>query len=190
MQPLNPSASYSHHIFSPATLYPNNLKLPALYYKNVLDLKDNPEEDVKALFASNGWVNAWTDGIFTYHHFHSKAHEVLAVISGDCMIQLGGDNGNIQKITKGDVLILPVGVVHKNVGASDDFLVVGAYPDGQEVDLNGCTETTVDIIAWTKENSHQVALPVKDPVFGESGPVVTLWKNEDAEHVLEKEKQF
>jgi uncharacterized protein YjlB len=37
---------------------------------------------------------------------------------------------------KGDVLLIPAGVAHKNVGASIDFKCVGAYPGGKEFDIN------------------------------------------------------
>ena len=34
----------------------------------------------EALFARNGWLGAWVDGIYSFHHFHSTRHEVLANI--------------------------------------------------------------------------------------------------------------
>lgn len=39
-------------------------------------------------FADNGWSNAWQDGIFTYHHFHSIAQEVLALHGVRCRLRL------------------------------------------------------------------------------------------------------
>jgi uncharacterized protein YjlB len=187
MNIINPAATFSHHIMPPGRVVPNNLHLPVIYYKSVLELGDGAEESVKKLFRSNGWKNSWTDGIFTYHHYHSTAHEVLAVISGDCMLEFGGEDGNIQKVCKGDVVVLPAGVVHKNVGASPDFLCVGAYADGKEYDMNYCKEEEMD---QAKRNIERVPLPKKDPVFGDNGPVIELWKCEECENVIEEELQF
>ena len=41
-------------------------------------------------FAAHGWSNAWRDGIFGYHHFHSIAHEVLGIASGEVRVMFGG----------------------------------------------------------------------------------------------------
>ena len=43
--------------------------------------------------------------------------------------------GHAQSLSKGDVIVIPAGVAHQNISASDDFGVVGAYPDGREWDL-------------------------------------------------------
>ena len=44
-------------------------------------------------FAANGWSNAWRDGIFRYHHFHSTAHEVLGIAAGEVRVAFGGPSG-------------------------------------------------------------------------------------------------
>ena len=81
------------------------------------------------------WGNQWTGGVFDYHHYHAKTHEVLAVIAGAATITIGGPHGRKLDIEKGDALILPAGVAHKNEGATEDFEVLGAYPFGEPFDL-------------------------------------------------------
>jgi hypothetical protein len=34
------------------------------------------------LFALNGWLGAWVNGVFSFHHFHSTAREVLGIVAG------------------------------------------------------------------------------------------------------------
>jgi hypothetical protein len=51
-------------------------------------------------------------------------------------VQLGGERGVVQEVHPGDVIIIPAGVAHKNLGPTADFGVVGAYPEGQDWDIN------------------------------------------------------
>ncbi|WP_207496715.1 cupin domain-containing protein [Aridibaculum aurantiacum] len=186
MSIVNKDASYSHHTMAPDGNVPNNLSLPVLYYKHVLQ-SDAGEQAIKNLFSENGWKDSWTGDIYTYHHYHSTAHEVLAVLSGNCMVELGGDDGNIQKVQQGDVLVLPAGVAHKNVGASADFKCIGAYPEGQQYDMNYCKPEELEAAV---ENISKVPLPAKDPVFGEQGALVELWRHEESEKFADHERQF
>ncbi len=55
-----------------------NSPLPALVYRNVPRARD--PDDCERLFGAHGWLGAWRDGIFSFHHFHSTAHEVLGNI--------------------------------------------------------------------------------------------------------------
>jgi uncharacterized protein YjlB len=57
-----------------------NSRLPALVYRG-LELAADPVSAGQG-FAHNGWLGAWRNGIFGYHHFHSTAHEVLAIVGG------------------------------------------------------------------------------------------------------------
>jgi uncharacterized protein YjlB len=124
------------------------------------------------LFATHGWLGAWRDGIFDFHHFHSTAHEVLGIVRGSARVMLGGPSGQQFEVAAGDVMVLPAGTGHRNLGSSDDLLVVGAYPDGMRWDIRrGDPDEHEEVLS----NIAQVSLPLADPVQGEEGPLVELW---------------
>jgi uncharacterized protein YjlB len=151
-----------------------NSRLPVLIYQGALDLpKDDPASAIEALIHANDWGNDWRNGIFSYHHYHSTAHEALLVFGGSARVRLGGESGVIETIGAGDVIIIPAGVGHKNLGSSSDFHVVGAYPPRQNVDMNygkPGERPRVD------ENIARLALPPTDPVFGKAGPLLDHWQ--------------
>jgi len=75
-------------------------------------------------------------------------------------------------VEKGDVVIIPAGVAHKNLECSRDFRAVGAYPDGQRPDTRygkPGERPQVD------DNIARVPLPPADPVFGKRGELMTQW---------------
>jgi uncharacterized protein YjlB len=151
-----------------------NSRIPVLIYQGALELpKEDPASAIEALLHANDWGNDWRNGIFSYHHYHSTAHEALFVFSGSAKVQLGGESGVIETIGAGDVIVIPAGVGHKNLGASGDFHVVGAYPPQQNVDMNygkPGERPRVD------ENIARLSLPSTDPVFGKSGPLLDHWR--------------
>lgn len=154
--------------------FPNSL-LPVLYYPNaVANLADEPDSDQKilALFEKNGYSNGWVNGIFSYHHFHARTHEVLACIAGEATVQLGGPGAQTYSFSKGDVLLLPAGVAHKRKDASNDFKIVGAYPDGLEPDMQKGEARHYEEV---KRTIASVPKPDKDPVEGEEGAVISSW---------------
>lgn len=152
---------------------PNNDKLPLLVYAGALRLPDkDPAATCEVLFRENGWGRSWRNGIYGFHHYHSTAHEVLGVYRGTAKVQFGGDNGTLVTVEAGDVIIIPAGVAHKNMGSSRDFGVVGAYPGGQDWDMN---YGKISERSQADKNIAQVALPQKDPVFGSEGPLREHW---------------
>lgn len=154
-----------------------NSRLPVLLYQGALVLpKDDPASAIEALIHSCQWGNDWRNGIFTYHHYHSTAHEALFVYSGSAKVQLGGESGLIETINTGDVIIIPAGVGHKNVGSSSDFHVIGAYPPQQNVDMN---YGKADERPRADENIARLALPTTDPIFGKTGPLLEHWRRQD-----------
>jgi uncharacterized protein YjlB len=153
-------------------VFPNS-KLPLLLYRNAVRLPETePAEVFEQLFRANDWSGSWRNGIYPYHHYHSTAHEVLGVYRGSAKVQLGGEGGMTLEVAAGDVLVIPAGVAHKNLGAKAGFGVVGAYPRGQDWDMNygGAGERP-----GADGNIARVALPKMDPVYGDDGPLLERW---------------
>ena len=153
---------------------PNNPRLPLLIYHHALRLaEDDPAAAVERIIAANSWAGSWRNGIYPYHHYHSTAHEVLVVTRGSARVQLGGEKGTVQKIHAGDVILIPAGVAHKNLGSSNDFEIVGAYPEGQDWDMNYGKRTERP---RTDQNIARVPLPKMDPTYGADGPLLDYWR--------------
>ncbi len=147
-----------------------NSHLPVLAYRDVESARD-PDACEQA-FAANRWLGSWRDGIFGFHHFHSTAHEVLGIVAGRATVMLGGPAGRELEVASGDVLILPAGTGHCNLGSSPDLLVIGAYPDGMEWDLRrGDPAEHDEAVA----NIRAVPVPSADPVEGSNGELTRLW---------------
>lgn len=155
--------------------FPNNSMLPVVIYKNVItsDYADDNANRFENTFRTNKWVGAWRNGIYDFHHYHSTAHEVLGIYEGSANIQLGGPSGPVYPVIRGDVIIIPAGVAHKNLGSTIDFGVVGAYPQGQDWDMkygNPGERPLADT------NIARVSLPLFDPVFGDKiGFLTDIW---------------
>lgn len=153
--------------------FPNNESLPTLVLRGAVRTEGGkPAHMFERVFRAHDWLGQWRNGIFSYHHYHSTAHEVLGVARGSARVQLGGPEGESFEVEAGDVLILPAGVAHKNLGADANFLVVGAYPDGRDWDLK---RGRPDERPEADRNIEQVPLPAYDPVYGAEGPLVERW---------------
>lgn len=150
-----------------------NSHLPVLHYHVVPKAGSDPAAAVEALFSAHHWVSLWRAGLFDEHHYHSTAHEALAVVRGQARVTLGGEAGQTLRIALGDVLVLPAGTGHRCVESSRDFLVVGAYPRGQEeydIQRPGGANHAV-----AKARIARVPLPEADPLAGVAGPLMTAW---------------
>lgn len=159
--------------FPDAGAIPNNRLLPALYYKAAIRLGGDPPANIERAFRENGWPPQWRYSIYPFHHYHSTAHEALGVARGTAKVKLGGENGEVFDFAPGDVVVLPAGTGHRCLESSDDFLVVGAYPPGQEWDLIRADEPGKK--AEAVKRIARVPLPENDPVLGKDGPLVRLW---------------
>jgi len=116
----------------PTGLIPNSPQ-PLLHYPGLLAEKTNCNAGhAYDLFSKNGWQTQW---IFRYgptqtSHYHSMAHECMAVLTGTATIRFGvadtdpdleksthgagKEDGGIELEAKaGDVFVLPAGTAHK-----------------------------------------------------------------------------
>jgi uncharacterized protein YjlB len=160
-------------VFDDNGLIPNS-RLPLIVRRGAVPpAADDPAKAFERVFGQNGWTNGWrADDIFDYHHYHSTAHEVLGIAAGSATVRFGGDDGEAVGLTAGDVVVIPAGVGHAKLKASDDLLVVGAYADGRDWDI---VRDDAGAIAAARRRIALVPLPGADPVDGATGPLMTLW---------------
>lgn len=156
-------------IFEKSDWVPNNRWLPVLYYRSVF-LTENGSAEFARLFTSHGWQGVWRNGVFGYQHYHLGAHEVLGVGKGQAKLLIGGPSGMAIDVKAGDCILLPAGTGHMNLGASQDFEVVGAYPSHQHADIQTSSPSKE-----AAENIAKLPLPGSDPVQGATGPMMKAW---------------
>ncbi|CAF0885261.1 unnamed protein product [Adineta ricciae] len=158
--------------------FPNNNQLPVIVYRQVFDSRSVSASNWEQLFKRNNFGQSWRDGIFTFHHYHSTAHEALGCYAGHAQVRLGGDDEQVRKdveLNAGDCILIPTGVAHKNIGQDSAFAVVGAYDlDGRSYDMNYGKDAEERRKA--EDNMKKVEVPRMDPVVGESGGLIQYWK--------------
>lgn len=164
-------AEVEQHVFAPDGGIPNS-RLPLLLLRDAFPPEARDGTRARRLLERNGWTGTWVTAVFPFWHFHTKGHEVLACVSGEALIGFGGDRGIKAKVKLGDVCLIPAGVGHKLFEGSDDFLVAGGYPPGQEGEITkpgGLSETAI------ARAIDEVKLPESDPIKGGPGGLLKIW---------------
>jgi uncharacterized protein YjlB len=167
---MRPNVSAEAILFTRSEWVPNNPTLPVLLYRHAPEFGDHTAEAFEARFRQNGWQGMWRNGVFSYQHYHTHAHEALGIASGRARLLIGGPTGQEIDVTAGDCLVLPAGTGHCLIHRGDEFLVVGAYPPGQHADI--CTEAPGQV---GLDAIEAVALPETDPLQGRHGPLRQIW---------------
>ncbi len=155
---------------------PNHPSFPLLLYPGAFLNNGAVSRSDEAIntFSANGWQGAWVNGIFRYHHYHARSHEVLANVGDAVSVQFGGAAGPVLTFERGMAVAIPAGCGHCRLSQPDDLKIVGAYPRGQENwDLKRA-DNPADYAA-AKAEIERVARPANDPVFGAGGPLLTHW---------------
>ena len=170
------SVKLETHFFKDDGIIPNS-KYPLLHYQKAFTAVGSTGAAwLEQHFAKNNWTNSWRNGVYPFHHYHSTSHEVLGIYSGSAMLFLGGEKGEKIRVEAGDIVVVPAGVGHKNLGSSADFGVVGAYPDGRSWDvMRGQPGDR------PKADERIAALPVPDfdPFSGKDGGLTHFWNQVD-----------
>jgi uncharacterized protein YjlB len=153
--------------------FPNS-ELPLLVYRHALtgDGQD-PASVLEERLAENDWCNSWRNGVYPFAHYHSTTHEVLGVFRGSATLRVGGEHGKNVDLHAGDVIVIPAGVAHQKIGGSEDFAVVGAYPDGRDWDL---LRGQPDERPKADQKIAALPIPDKDPIYGPEGPLPQIWE--------------
>lgn len=153
---------------------PNNDRLPLVVYRSAIGEEPDAERRFRELFDQNGWGGIWVNGIYPFHHYHARSHEILGIAAGAAKVQFGGPDGPLLKISAGDAVAIPAGVGHCRRGDAAGLVVIGAYPRGQEDwDLKRATDADR---TQALEEIPDVALPDLDPIAGKTGGLLDLWR--------------
>ena len=151
-----------------------NSDLPLLIYRQAI------QSDVvalEALFRKNDWIPEWHSsiGLYPSQHFHSDAHELIAVTRGCLLGEFGGPSGIRLKLNAGDVVVIPAGVGHFGLELTEDLRLTGAFPLGYSIHdfrLGYASE-----YAQVFEASRNVPVPAFDPLGGPTGSLPGIWQD-------------
>jgi uncharacterized protein YjlB len=146
--------------------FPNNDKYPVLIYQDAYH--GSSKEATKCMERDREWTSPWTWGIFSYHHYHSTAWELLVCIRGTASVRMGGPSGPTLSIRRGDLILIPPGISHQQIQDEDGFALLGSYP------LKDCSASwtgSVDTLNGPptkiqRDNIRACPVPGKDPIFG------------------------
>lgn len=177
---LNSTPRVSALSFDPTDRVPNS-SLPVVVYRRAFSLSSVPTKPELAKMMApylgrNGWRLDWldSDAVYRYTHYHSTAHEVLAVVDEVAAIRLGGTQSReVIHVGPGDLVAIPAGVGHRRISGGKDFCVAGLYPEDQQWDLLRATKADC---AKAQANLGKVALPKADPFYGLGGPLMQHWQ--------------
>ncbi len=79
---------------------PNHTSIPLVLCHNAFlgDDAPLPPGEVIENFESNRWLGAWGNGIFPFHPYHARSHDVLANLGAAIIIPAGGRTHTIVKL--------------------------------------------------------------------------------------------
>jgi len=157
------------HLFADDGVIPNS-RLPLLVHRAALPAD---ADAIERVFAAHAWPPAWRAGVYPWHHFHPHTHEALGVASGSARVLFGGPGGVEVEVAAGDVVVVPAGVGHCAVAASDDLVIVGAYPAGSRE--RAASKGDAERHAAMQAAVAAVARPEADPALGRDAGLAVLW---------------
>lgn len=150
------------YYIKPTKLVPNS-HLPLLHYRQAFKTKTSLSGDVFDTFSTNGWETQWINryGPTQPSHYHSAAHECMAVLSGHATIRFGvadlsddldanttgssWEDGGIElQAQTGDVFVIPAGVAHKTYNASPTASFETLTPGGGKSIAAADVRSTID----------------------------------------------
>ncbi|KAL9108343.1 MAG: hypothetical protein Q9187_008307 [Circinaria calcarea] len=146
---------------------------PLLVYHGAF--QSSPASAIESHLSSTGVVTPqWRYTMYSTTHFHSTAHEVLCIFSGTAKLCFGGEENPKRAdivVGKGDVVIVPAGVGHRLMeDIEGGFEMVGAYQKGKSWDMCYGKEGKEEKV----QNIGQLDWFVKDPIYGDEGPVLDI----------------
>src|SRR5258708_27198143 len=120
MSDTNRASTIETYRFADDGVVPNNPALPLVVYRGALPAGGDRAGACERMFAAHGWPDAWRNGIYGHHHYHSTAHEVLGIASGQARVRLGGEGGGTGALNARDAAPIPGRVARNGETGSAD----------------------------------------------------------------------
>ncbi len=161
-------------IFDDDGLVPNN-PLPFLVYKGAVDVaNDHPEKTIEGLFGANGWARCGVTASTIMRTIMRPCMRCCGVARGHARVQFGGDArpgaGNFCRRRRDPPRRdwPPIDIGQRRLLRWSAPI----HPDHRCRSRGRRRKTTPKALKTIPE----VKLPKTDPVRGEDGPLVRLWK--------------
>ncbi|MCB1340648.1 MAG: hypothetical protein KDK24_06215 [Pseudooceanicola sp.] len=145
-----------------------NSRFPLLIHRG--GIPGGGEGALKARFRENGWSNNWSyPGVYHYPHFHSTSHECLGCARGwmEFSLSVGPGGWTRVRVEAGDVIVMPAGVSHEQVGASEDIMMCGGYAGGRDWDNVQEAHLSEELYRAACKRIMMLPIPDRDPVTGQ-----------------------
>ncbi|KAI6873161.1 hypothetical protein KC343_g9944 [Hortaea werneckii] len=161
----------SYHLVPNTTLH----NKPLLIYRAAFPPPLTNASLIESHLTSVGVVAPqWRYTMYSTSHFHSTSHEVLGIANGRARLCFGHEENEgrvVEEVRKGDVVVVPAGVAHRLMeDLEGGFAMVGSYPKGCNWDMcYGQAGEEAKI-----EKIKDLPWFTRDPVYGDSGPVLDV----------------
>ena len=154
---------------------PNNPTLAFVVFRRAIEVDGSadPEATIEQIFQNHGWGGLWRNGVFPLVHYHSRIHEALGIARGRAKVRFGGEKGVEVDLHAGDVAVLACG--------TGQLMLVGKPRPRRHrrLPLHRSIRSLPRQPGRTcgiAPSIPAVPLPATDPVHGEDGPLIALWK--------------
>jgi uncharacterized protein YjlB len=149
-------------------IVPNHPKWPLVVYRGAVRFPKafDPAAVLEDLFESNGWGDAWRDGIYDYVHYLPASRSRSA---GRGKVQFSGRRGRSLVVKAGDVASCqPARAINafRQQGFPCDRRVSSAPANGPTTSYERAVKSI-----------PKVGRPRKDPVYGIGGSLLRTWKS-------------
>ncbi|KAJ5726755.1 uncharacterized protein N7483_008112 [Penicillium malachiteum] len=187
-------------LYVPPTAHSPNSKLPVVVYRNALT--DPTPDGVLQAVEESEWKKGghWKiakESLAATPHYHSTTHEAYTVLHGAATYLLGkspldpgtdsnGDSTGVRFTARaGDVFVFPAGVTHFVTDVEDEYEFIGFYSLSSQNDQNSLKEPynmeyatdSIEITNQKRGKCELVPVPAHDPIYGEEGPMIKIWKS-------------
>ena len=160
-------------VFDDDGLVPNNI-LPLVIYKRAIELAGgDPARAIDELFRANGWDQRWRDGIFDYQHYHATCTRRSASRAATRWCCSAASTARRSSSTPATSRSCPPAPA---TSASSPAMISAWSAPTRPAKPWRSLARPRRTYRRAMETIPLVLPPPSDPVFGQDGPLLRLWR--------------